>query len=114
VRTVAREEEWNNCEVQNDTVQWGVGATGWEVTPPASPVPQVDVPQFGPWAVTSEQIAQGGTWPTEEEDLADHDRLAGRMQVEVFVKVHSSVGDLVEEHTACRCFLVFILIRLPT
>jgi hypothetical protein len=114
VRTVAREEEWKDREAQNDAVQWGVGAIGWEVTPPASPVSQVDVPRFRPWAVTSEQIAQGRTWPTEEEDLADRDRLAGRMQVEVSVEVHSSVGDLIEEHTACRCFLVFVLIRLPT
>jgi hypothetical protein len=39
---IAREKEWEDRQAQNDTIQWGTSTpgTGWEVTPPASPVVQ--------------------------------------------------------------------------
>jgi hypothetical protein len=110
-RTIAREEEWKRCEAQNDIIEWGAEVTGWEATPPASPIPRVDVAGAGLWpGVTMvEQLAQAGTWPTEEEYLAKC--LADCVQVKVSVEVHSSVGDLVEGHTACRSLISY---SLPT
>jgi hypothetical protein len=54
----------------------------------------------------AEQVAQGGTWATNEEQYADCERLrlGGRVSIEVSIEVRSSVGDLIEERTACRCF----------
>jgi hypothetical protein len=54
----------------------------------------------------AEQVAQGGTWPDDEELYAEREclRLGGRVPIEVSVEVHTSVGDLIEEHTTCRCF----------
>jgi hypothetical protein len=76
------------------------------VTPPTSPTFQDGVHQFGPWGLTAKQVAQGGTWPTDEELYAEREclRLGGRVLIEVSVEVQTSVGDLVEERTACRCF----------
>jgi hypothetical protein len=76
------------------------------VTPPASPVFQDGVPWFGPWGLMAEQIAQGGTWPTDEELYAERERLrlGGWVPIKVSVKVCSSVGELTGEHTTCRCF----------
>jgi hypothetical protein len=58
------------------------------------------------WGLMAKQVAQGGTWPTDEELYAEHERLrlGGRVPIEVSVEVWTSVGDLVEERTACRCF----------
>jgi hypothetical protein len=107
-RTIAREKEWEDRQAQNDTIQWGTSTpgAGWEVTPPASPVFQDGVPWFGPWGLTAEQVAQGGTWPDDEELYAKREclRLGGRVPIKVSVEVRSSVGDLIEERTACRCF----------
>jgi hypothetical protein len=105
VQMHAREEEWKEREHHNDTVQWGVKATGWEVTPPASLVPRADAAGAGIWPVTAGQLAQASTWPTEEEYLAK------QVQVEVSIEVHLSVGELIREHTACRLLSLFILIR---
>jgi hypothetical protein len=103
-----REKEWEERQVQNDAVQWGSSdpSGGWEVTPPASPAFQDGVRRFGPWGLTAEQVAQGGTWPTEVELYAEHACLhsGGWVPIEVSVEVRSSVGDLVEERTTCRCF----------
>jgi hypothetical protein len=54
----------------------------------------------------AEQVAQGGTWPTDKELYAKREclRLGGRFLIEVSVEVRSSIGDLVEECTTCRCF----------
>jgi hypothetical protein len=108
VRMVAREKEWEECQAQNDTVPWGtsVPGSGWEVTPPASPAFQDGICRFRPWGLTAEQVAQGGTWPTDEELYAEHEhlRLGGQVPIEVSVEVRTSVGDLVEERTGCRCF----------
>jgi hypothetical protein len=54
----------------------------------------------------AEQVAQGGTWSNDEELYAEreHLRLGGRVPIEVSVEVRSSVGDLIEERAACRCF----------
>jgi hypothetical protein len=100
--------EWEDRQAQNDAIQWGASApgTGWEVTPPASLVVQDGVPQFGPWGLTAEQVAQGGTWPNDKELYAECERLrlGGRVLIEVSIEVHSSVGDLIEERDTCRCF----------
>jgi hypothetical protein len=76
------------------------------VTPPASPTFQDGVRRFGPWGLTAEQVAQGGTWPTNKELYAKRERLrlGGWVLIEVSFEVRTSVGDLVEERTACRCF----------
>jgi hypothetical protein len=115
-KTIMRKEEWKDCKAQNDAIQWGATTTGtsWEVTPPMSLVSQGDIPRFRPWGLTAKQVAQGGMWPTEEKQYADREHLAGRVPIEVSVEVHPSVGDLAGEHTACRCFLVFVLIWLST
>jgi hypothetical protein len=55
--------------------------------------------------LSADQLAQAGTWPTEEELLAE--QLARHVRVEVSVEVHSNIDDLVEEYTACR--LLFIM-----
>jgi hypothetical protein len=90
--TVVREEEWRERECHNDGIQWGTEANGWEVTPPVSPVPHVDSVGVGSWpGVTAEQLAQAGTWPTEEEYLDEG--LAERVQVEVSVR--GSVGPII-------------------
>lgn len=69
--TITRGKEWEEREHQNEAVQWGTLETDWEVTPPSSPAPRVDSAAIGSWlGVTAEQLAQGGTWPTEEEYLA--------------------------------------------
>jgi hypothetical protein len=73
------------------------------VTPPASPVVQDDIPWFSLWGVTAEQIAQGGTWPSDEELYAEHECLHGWVLIKVSIKVCTSIGDLVEGRTACRC-----------
>jgi hypothetical protein len=108
IKTIAREKEWDECQAQNDAIQWGslTPGGGWEVTPPTSPAFQDGVRRFGPWGITAEQLASSGTWPTEEELYAEWECLClgGRIPIEVFVEVHSSVGDLIEECTACRCF----------
>jgi hypothetical protein len=46
IKTIAREKEWEDRQVQNDSLQWGTSTSGsnWEVTPPASPVVQDDIP----------------------------------------------------------------------
>jgi hypothetical protein len=54
-----------------------------------------------------EQLAQAGTWPTEEEYLTEW--LAEHTQVLVSVEVHSSVGEFVEGHTTCRSLLLYSL-----
>jgi hypothetical protein len=59
-RTIAREYEWRVREVHNDDVEWGVEATGWDVTPPASPVAGMGIASTGPWPVPAEQLAIGG------------------------------------------------------
>jgi hypothetical protein len=58
-RIIARGEEWKEQERQNDAIQWGDEVTGWEATPPASPVPKVDVAGVGIWPTTEEHLAQG-------------------------------------------------------
>jgi hypothetical protein len=89
--------EWEEQQKQNDSIQWGVEVTSWEATLFASPVPRVDVAGVGIWpGVTADQLAQAGTWPMEDEYLAEW------VQVEVCFEVHSSVGELVKGHTACR------------
>jgi hypothetical protein len=107
-RTIAREKEWEDHQVQNNDVQRGTSnpGTGWEVTPPASPVFQDGIPRFGPWGLTAEQVAQGGTWPNDKELYAERERLrlGGQVLIEVSIEVHCSVGDLIEERVACRCF----------
>jgi hypothetical protein len=107
-RTIAREKEREDCQAQNDTIQWGTltPGTGWEVTPPASPVFQDGIPRFRPWGLTADQVAQGGTWPNDEELYAERERLrlGGWVPIEVSVEVRSSIGDLIEERAACRCF----------
>jgi hypothetical protein len=54
------EEEWKEREAQNNVVQWGAEVTGWEATPPASPVARVDVTGAGIWptpeALVEEQV----------------------------------------------------------
>jgi hypothetical protein len=110
IKTIAREKEWEERQAQNNAVQWGSSTPGggWEVTPPASPTFQDGIRRFGPWGVTAEQLAQGGTWPTEEKLYAEQEclHLGSRVLIEVFVEVCSSVGDLTEERTACRCFSI--------
>jgi hypothetical protein len=107
IRTIAREKEWEDHQAQNDAVQWGTltPGAGWEETPPASLVFQDGIPQFGPWGLMAEQVAQGGTWPTEEELHAERERLrlGGHVPIEVSVEVYSSIGELTGERTACRC-----------
>jgi hypothetical protein len=100
VRMISWEEEWKEWECQNDAVQWGAEATGWEATPPASPVPRVDAAGVGIWPTTEEHLAWAGTWPSEDELLAEW------VSVEVSVEVHTSIGELVEEHTACRLLYI--------
>jgi hypothetical protein len=100
--TIARGEEWREQDRQNEAVQWGTEATGWEATHPTSPVPRVDAAGVGIWPVTEGQLAHAGTWPTEDEYLAK------RMQVEVSVEVHSSIGELVGEHSTCRLLSVIL------
>jgi hypothetical protein len=66
------EMEWEEWQRQNDSIQWGVEVTGWEATPPASPVPRVDVTGVGIWpGVIVDQLAQAGTLPIEDEYLAE-------------------------------------------
>jgi hypothetical protein len=67
---------------------------------------QDSVHRFGSWGLMAEQVAQGGTWPTHEELYAERERLrlGGQLPIEVSVEVCSSIGDLVEECTTCRCF----------
>jgi hypothetical protein len=99
-RTISREQEWEEREAQNNAVQWGTEVMGWEATPLASPIPRIDAAGVGIWPTTEERLAQAGTWPTEDEYLAE------QMQVEVSVEVHTSVGELVREHTACRLLYI--------
>jgi hypothetical protein len=75
---------------------------GWEATPPASPIPRIDVTRAGIWLTTGEHLAQARTWPTKEEYLAE------QVQVEMSVEVHSSVGELIREHTTCRLLYIIL------
>jgi hypothetical protein len=94
MRTIAREEGWKECEAQNDAVQCGAEATGWEATPSASPVSRVDVAEAGIWPTPEELVdAWVAAWPGFPPD---------HVAVEVSVEVHSDVGDLAEGHSACR------------
>jgi hypothetical protein len=74
---IAREKEWEDWQAQNDAIQWGTStpSSSWEVTPPTSPTFQDGIPRFRPWGATAEQIAQGGTWPTDEELYTKHEHL---------------------------------------
>jgi hypothetical protein len=74
IKTIAREKEWEEHQAQNDAIQWGTSTPGggWDVTPSASPVPQDGGRRFGPWGLTAKQVAQGGTWLTDEELYAEH------------------------------------------
>jgi hypothetical protein len=54
----------------------------------------------------AEQVAQGGTWPTDEELYVEHEHLhlGNQVPIEVSVEVCSSIGELTGERTTCRCF----------
>jgi hypothetical protein len=83
-------------EVQNNAIQLGVEVTGWEATPPASPVPRVNIAGAGIWPTTMEHLAWVGTWPTPDELVEK------QMSVEVSVEVHTSVEELTWEHTTFK------------
>jgi hypothetical protein len=91
-----KEEDWKRCEAQNDAVEWGTKVTGWEASPPPSPVARVNVAGASIWPTTAEHLARVGTWPTQEELLNE------RVSMEVTVEVHTSIGDLTGEHSICR------------
>jgi hypothetical protein len=97
---VAREEEWKEWEACNEATQWGAEATGWEATPPASPVSRVDIAGAGIWPTTEEHLARAGTWPTLDK-LVDE-----WLSVEVSIEVYTSIEELIREHTTCRLLYI--------
>jgi hypothetical protein len=73
--------------------------TGWEATPPASPVPQVDVAGAGIWPTPEELVDdQVAAWPGFPPD---------HVATDMSVEVHSDIRDLAEGHSACRSLYDF-------
>jgi hypothetical protein len=89
VRTIAREKEWEKRQAFNDVIEWGK-KDGLEASLEES------------WP----GVPENAVWPSYDAgDLTHtHGWPSVKGGVEVVVEVRSSVGDLVEGRTACRCF----------
>jgi hypothetical protein len=96
-----REAEWKAQEASNDKVQWGKAdaSGGWETPPPASPV-CVDSRWPGLAAQVGECCGTWGPFPTNTFEVVD-------VVQPVDMEEHSSIGDLVEGHSACRSTITF-------
>jgi hypothetical protein len=88
VRTIAREKEWEKCQAFNNTIEWGKNdgseaslEKGWPSVPADAVWPSYD----------TGNLTHTHGWPS----------VKGR--VEVVIEIHSSVRDLVERRTTCRC-----------
>jgi hypothetical protein len=104
VGTLAREVEWKAHEDHNDAeaARWEVDPPdGWGNTPPVSP------------------ICEGsGDWPSQEE-LIDVEVTAwprfspNTLAIEVTIETRSSIGELVEGHSACRSTEPIVCFSVP-
>jgi hypothetical protein len=75
-------------------VQCGTKVTGWEATPLTSPVGRFNVMGAGIWLSPEELVdAQIAAWPEFPLDC---------IAIELSIEEQSSVGSLIERHSACR------------
>jgi hypothetical protein len=116
---LAREAEWKAHEGSNfNKAQWrGPNASGggWEVTPPVSPVSEIDVIGGSTWPGVSVLMdGCGDTWPSSAKLVkARCDAWPGfssdTIEIKVAVEEHSSIGECAEGHSACRFYDIVCL-----
>jgi hypothetical protein len=85
---ITREKEWENCQAQNDTIEWGKEDSletsleeGWPSVPADAVWPSYD----------AGDLTRTHGWPSVEGG------------VEVVVEVCSDASERQREHSACRC-----------
>jgi hypothetical protein len=87
IRTIAREKEWENRQVQNDTIEWG--KRSHSETPVEEGWPSVPTDAVWPPYDAGDSTHTHG-WPSVKRG------------VEVVVEVCSDASKHQREHSACR------------